>query len=530
MLVPGFIDDIITLRSDSEAVAMSDGDRSATYREMHDQSGRLASYLLNRGSSDPLRVVILLGQSIEALVCIMGVLRAGGVYIPLDPLTPEEKLRALLNFISPDLVIAESGLFQAVPLPGHRTLPLAGEAVPGSLEAVLADRGALDPTALAEARTRRTPADTAYVIFTSGTTGIPKGVMISHRSVLNYLHEVSALAGYAEDTRFLNIPPLHFDAHLIGFFCVFYQGGQVRVVRKFGFPNELVRAMERFEITDVTLIPTVMKMLVSRFSDFLSVPLPHLRTVMFGAETCSAEVLRQIKQAHPQLRFIHGYGPTEATCGVLYHVFEDAPAELVNGNFTMGKPLPGTWVYALNEDGDPIRPYEEGELYIGGVQLMQGYYQNEEQTSAALVRSTQVMGERAYRTGDYVTVSDKDEYYFIGRKDDMVKIHGMIVRLSEVKAVMLDCHNVLDVLLVPGTLDSGDTAVYAFVSLKDVSAAFDRSAAVEFLRRKLSAHMIPADFFVVDPQSIPMKSSGKVDDQALLRRFIPTRSGSTWQS
>lgn len=500
--------------------------RTISYGELDHYSTIVAKSLSAVAPSNG-RVILLLGKSIEAVISIFGILKSGSAYVPIDNRFPVDKILSIIFDCRPHAVILDTATRQRLEeASATLNIPMLTINEYRNLDSMEYGLGINEqsvtksPDVSIELENRgRSNKNPAYIIYTSGSTGKPKGVMIRHESVISYINDIISISGYQPGLRFLCVPPLHFDAHIIPIFCALALHGTVIISKDFKLPGELLATIQSQRVTDAVLVSSVLKLLATRFVKMENYNLSSLRSIMYGAESCHIDVLRKIKDKIPHLYFIHGYGPTEVTCGAIYHVFENIPDD-VEDYMPIGKPLPGVIAYALNDDGKPIAPGEQGELFLGGIQVMQGYFGDHERTGLALQPDHLVPSRQVYRTGDFVTINERRDYIFIGRKDDMVKVQGRLLYLSEVEKALLTVPEVKDAHVASRTDEFGNIYLVAFA----VSDCNDRHACsaesvTAALKKCIPQYMIPRNIYIVDSQSVPLTSAGKVDKKKLLNNY-----------
>ncbi|MCR4441041.1 MAG: amino acid adenylation domain-containing protein [Peptococcaceae bacterium] len=510
-----YLEQVLDDKADWPKAAVVQEDRELSYRDLGDYSGRLAFLLKGNGVSYNDNVIILLEKSLEAVVSIFGVLKSGAAYVPVDYAIPPERLKHIISNCRPKFVITDSDGLDRLSRISRAANVLLVNKYDDSYDCYGFGDGGKSGT---NGRLlKRSEEDNAYVIYTSGSTGRPKGVMIRHKSVTAFTETVVNLVGYSQDTRFLNVSPLYFDASIVDLFCTLKAGGTVFLMKKFVWPNELVNALHKHRITDTLMVSSMLKLLVSRFSNIRDYKLDGLRTVWYGAEPCPTEVIRELKRLLPQVRFIHGYGPTETTHSATLYIFDQVPPG-AGGFLPIGKPLPTVKAWALNERSQPVQPGETGELYIGGIQVMKGYCGDPEKTGEALVEIAVQRGEKVYKTGDYVTVDEDGNYVFIGRRDDAVKVGGHLVYLSEVERALLAHENIRDAIVLADEDGLFNARLKAFVVCQE-DRELPAEELVSYLRRKLPGYMIPQRFFFLSGAEIPRNKSGKIDRRALAALF-----------
>jgi len=477
---PGIMERIAAqARRTPGAVAVAQGDREITYRDLHDRAARLAGILRARGVGPEVTVAIQLPKSPEAIVAILAVLEAGGAYLPLDPGYPEERLawmtadaRAALTLNEADLAAADFQDAAQDPAPG----PAAPSASP------------------------------AYVLYTSGSTGRPKGVVVTRAGLLASTR--ARLEGYAAPvSAFLLVPSLAFDSSVAGLFWTLCQGGAL-VLPGEGEAADPVRLAELVEARRVSHwlgIPSLWRLILD------AAPPRRLRSlaaVIVAGEPCPADLPRRHAAALAGVPLLNEYGPTEGT------VWATA-GELAAGEpVTIGRPIAGSRVLLLDRELELAPAGVPAELFLGGAGLGRGYLGRPDLTAERFVPDpwSAEPGARLYRTGDLARWLPDGRLSLLGRADGQVKIRGFRVEPGEVEAALERCPGVRQAAVVPRDLPSGDRRLAGFVA---ASGDLDPEALRGFLARQLPAHLIPAELTVLP--ELPLSANGKVDREALAR-------------
>lgn len=518
-----YLNQILELNQQDDKIAVISGDKKISYKDLKDYVLKMVSLLLNLNIQNNDRVIIYLDKSIEYIISIFAILQAGATYVPIDNSIPNVRLECIIKNCGSKLIIVDSkGLvkIQETIKDNNQKVIVIDDFSTSVISCKCTNQPKVtywnadkEINFTINNEQFRSEKDIAYIIYTSGSTGAPKGVMIKHESVVAFVKSIINIVEYSSDTRYLNVSPLHFDASIVDVFCTLSVGGTLVLMENFVLPSKLLSTMEKYKITDTLLVSSILKLLVSKFVKISNYNLSNLRTIWYGAESCPAKVVHQIKRELPQLKFIHGYGPTEATHSTTLFIF----SEIMESNeefMPIGKPLPNINVVALNEDNKVIKPNEIGQLYIGGLQLFAGYCNDPRKDKEVIIEDLLGTGERFYKTGDYVSIDNQGNYLFRGRKDDMVKIAGKIVYLNEVESVLLGNDAIEDAYVISINDAFFNSKIISYVVLKDDYQKCEQELS-DYLGQKLPKYMIPSKFIIIKSSEVPKSSTGKVDRKKL---------------
>ncbi|SIM62576.1 non-ribosomal peptide synthetase [Micromonospora cremea] len=463
-----------------DAVAVRQWDTRLSYADLLARAAAVAAALRERGVGRQTRVGVCGGRRPELVATVLGVLLAGGCYVPLEPGGPRRRLRGIAADAGVSLVVGDAADAEFGDAPGIEALGLPGPA----------------PLAPCPAR----PGDPAYVLFTSGSTGRPKGVLTSHRNVVEFVTGVVALTGADAGVRSLGIASLGFDAATMDLFVPLLLGGTVQLLgaEDRADPVRLTRFIAAHEVNWGFITPTVLAMLDPA-------ELPGWRTVLCGGEAVPAALAARWA---PGRRFLNGYGPTETTVLAVSGPLSATETDPV----PIGRPLPNHRAYVVDTTLAPVPAGETGELLIGGPGLADGYLGRPALTAERFVPDpfSGLPGERLYRTGDLVRHGPDGRIVYLGRADRQVKIRGQRIELGEVEAVLADLPGVTGVAVeaVPGP---AGVELVAFLTPAD---APDDARLRAYAGSRLTAAMLPAR--VLRRGSLPVSAvSGKLDRPAL---------------
>jgi non-ribosomal peptide synthetase-like protein len=470
-------------------LALICGEKRLTYQQLDERANQLAHYLRGCGVGPGKLVGLYLSRSERPIVAILAVLKAGAGYVPIDPVTPVERARHIVAEAQIEVLLTEQDLAaKAASFSAGAVIPLDRQV------ALLAD----EPTdRLSREDTGVSPADLCYVLYTSGTTGRPKGVMTEHRNVVRFTAAFNEVNCVNHTDRVFHGFSLGFDGSVEEMWMAFSNGATLVVgtadVVKFG--DEVARVFREEEVTVFSTVPTFLSMIARE--------LPTVRLIIVSGEPCPPDLVR--KWARPGRRLLNVYGPTETT------VNTTAAECLPERPVTIGRPLRGYQTYILNENMQPVPPGQPGELYIGGVGVARGYFNQPELTQKQFVPSPFARGgegsepSRLYRTGDLVSMTADGELLFVRRIDHQVKIRGFRIELSEIESVLREHPQVCQAVV----------KVFERDGLKELAAyvvalgAFDRDDVLQWLRNRLPPYMVPAYLDVLE--QMPTLASGKAD-------------------
>ncbi|MBA4146722.1 MAG: amino acid adenylation domain-containing protein [Verrucomicrobia bacterium] len=475
-----------------DAIAVTCGKESISYGELNKRANQLARYLKTNGVRKGEFVGISLPRSVEMLVAILGVLKTGGAYVPLDPAYPGERIEQMLAEIQAPVLLANSRTEPGLPSDVSKIVCMDSDWSSISRES--------DLNLVAEVG----PGDIAYAIFTSGSTGRPKGVPITHGNLI--FSNKARFSYYEEPVRaYLMISSFSFDSSVAGIFWTLCSGGNLVLPEDelHRDPVELIRAIEQNRVTHFLGLPSLYNlMLHESHADKMG----SLREVIVAGEACSNELIEHHAKVLPHARLFNEYGPTEATVW-------STVARLLPGNkVTIGQAIPGAEVYLLDEQMNPVKTGETGEIFIGGPGVSSGYLNRPEVTATRFVPAPlNKASGLLYRTGDLARYLDDGNIEFLGRMDHQVKIRGFRIELEEIEAVLRE---------YPGIRNSVVNAYEPANSLEKVLVAYlvssenlDTQDLRQFLKVRLPEYMVPGAFVCLD--ALPLMPNGKVDRPAL---------------
>jgi amino acid adenylation domain-containing protein len=476
-----------------DAVALVFQRQQLTYRELNDRANRLANYLISLGVGSGELIAIALDRSIETIVSILGVLKAGGTYLPLDLSYPAERLAFMLEDAKVSFLLTKKTSVDSIP--SHQARPIYLDT----------DWNEIANASPANPQRSVRSEDLAYVMYTSGSTGQPKGVCVPHRGVVRLVKDNTYL-DFSPTQVWLQLAPIAFDASTLEIWGSLLNGAKLVL-----FPGdkpsltELGQTIAQHQITALWLTAGLFHLMVDeRIED-----LRPLRQLIAGGDVLSVSHVQKVLSTLLNCQLVNGYGPTENTTFTCCY-----PISKLDGltSVSIGRPIANTQVYILDADLQPVPIGVPGELYIGGDGLAQGYLNRPDLTLEKFIPNPFATSGKLYRTGDLVRYLSDGNIEFLGRIDNQVKIRGFRIELGEIDAVLNQHPNVREVRTIDREDRPGDKRLVAYVVV-DRSAqptAFDFRT---FLQSKLPDYLIPSAFVTVE--ALPLTANGKVDRRAL---------------
>ncbi|ARU60331.1 hypothetical protein CBW65_04080 [Tumebacillus avium] len=487
-----------------DAVAVEYEGQTLTYRELNEQSNRLARLLLDKGVQQEDLVVLCLERSNEMITAILGVLKAGAAYVPVDPASPAERTRFILEDANASVLVTQEGVLEELP-EGLQVIELG--AVLPQLEAYAADN--LDCAVH--------PSNLAYVIYTSGSTGKPKGVLIEHGNVHRLFAQTEQWYGFGAGDVWTLFHSYAFDFSVWEIWGALFYGGRLVVV-----PYWVSRSPELFYQLLVDRNVTVLNQTPSSFRQLIGIDQQQpsaqlsLRYVIFGGEALDFRVLRPWFDRHgdQQPQLVNMYGITETTVHVTYRVISAQEAH-EEGISSIGVPIPDLKVHVLDELLQPVPVGVFGEMYVEGAGVARGYHNRPELTAERFLAhpyGSEASG-KLYKTGDVARKLPNGELEYRGRADTQVKIRGFRIELGEIEAALLQHPDVAEAVVAVKTFPSGSQGLVGYVVPVAGDAELQTESLRGFLAEKVPEYMVPSFFMKID--SVPVTINGKTDVRAL---------------
>jgi amino acid adenylation domain-containing protein/non-ribosomal peptide synthase protein (TIGR01720 family) len=466
--------------------------RKLSYRELHQRANQLARFLRERGVGPEGAVGICAERSELLVIALLGIMKAGAAFVPLDPSLPSTRLAIMIRDSQARLVLAQESL--------RSRLPRSAEIE--CMDQISWSAAAGTSRAIASGVTDENP---AYILYTSGSTGVPKGVVITHRGLYNHMAWMHQQFPVTSSDRVLQKTPFGFDASVWEFWAPLIAGAILVVARPGGQqdPEYLVRCIQECQITVLQVTPMQWRMLLEQplISDCQT-----LKRVFCGGEALNQDLVNQFSQRLPWARLYNLYGPTEATIDA---TFSECVASSLVTTASLGGPIANTKIYVLDQSGELVPAGVPGELYIGGAGLARGYVGQPALTAQRFLPDpfSHSPGARLYRTGDLVRWRAEGNLEYLGRLDRQVKLRGYRIELGEIEAVLTQHPEISQTVVALKDNEAGEKRLAAYV-VSNQSA----DAIREYLRAKLPEYMIPS---IVSISKIPLTLNGKIDYNAL---------------
>jgi amino acid adenylation domain-containing protein len=485
------------------AVALTFADTQLSYAELNKAAKQLAGRLRALGARRGKRIGICLERSPEMVMAVLGVLKTGAAYVPLDPTYPQARLRTMLGDADPIVLVTTEKISAA--LPPYAAEPLFVEQPVDRIEEYEALNIASD--------------DVAYVIYTSGSTGTPKGVQVTHGNISNHLAWRDSFFPMQPSDRCLQTASLSFDDSVWEILEPLSAGADLVLTRpRFEYDSAyLVKLMVERKITVACFVPSLLRTIIEAPEIGQCDSLRRLTT---GGEGLSIPLQQRVRERLPHTAFYNGYGTTEATIASIYWRCEITPGQTT---VPIGRPIANTQAYILDSSGELVPPGVLGEICLGGVGVARGYLNKPELTAKAFVddRYSGVPGAKLYRTGDVGRLRSDGVFEFAGRMDDQIKIRGIRVELGDIEAALLDHPGIASAAVVANDTPAGKRLI-AYVVPRG-SAPVPGAELRAFVRDRIPPALLPNRFETI--AALPLTPNGKLD-----RRALPAISGEQEQS
>ena len=485
-------------------IALVYRDEKLSFRQLNEKANQLAHYLRQKGVKEETLVPLCIERSIEMMIAILGIMKAGGVYVPIDQDVPPQRMEFLLEDIGVNTVIA-----------GARSkAKLLG--VKSQLDIITFKdyQHDMDKMPVKNPANKVDPYNLAYIIYTSGSTGLPKGVMVEHKSIYNYLlnsREKFIKEGENSSGTFIHIP-YTFDASLKSIFTPLVSGKLAVISSEpspFVFEDDNLHKYAPYDFIQLT--PAHLDFFYAEFKDKRNKAITG--KVSIGGEALYLNHFDPLIDKKATLEVINEYGPTETVVACTGYYFNFGVDIGLPNSLPIGKPINNVQIYLLDEDLSQVKPGEEGEICVGGVQVARGYWNQPELTKLKFIPNpfNNNENDKIYKTGDIGRLLPDGNIEYAGRKDTQVKVRGYRIELGEIESVLIQSEAIKNVVVEAPENKQGDKQLVAYIV---PNGTFDKQAILTYLKDKLPSHLIPER--LVEMKNLPLTTNGKIDRKALL--------------
>ncbi len=507
-----------------DKIAVIDQDRSLTYAELNARANQVAHYLRSLGVERGDRVGIYLRKSLESVIGIYGAMKAGAAYVPLDPSAPPHRIGYIAGNCGIRVMITgreKRRTWKEMKLEGADALE---HLVVLNIDDVSVDvpgvtlHTATAPAGLPEDNpgVATVQQDLAYILYTSGSTGDPKGVMLSHLACRGFVEWARDAYDVVESDVLSSHAPLHFDLSTFDLYASARAGATLVLVppKLSVFPIEIAKFIDHHQITVWYSVPSILTMLVEH-ANLDAGALPSIRELLFAGEVFPTKYLSRLMKLMPHARFANLYGPTETNVCTAYTVPEPPPED--GPTISIGKAIGNVETFVVDEHGKVVEPGQVGELLVRGPTLLRGYWGDPERTKQRLVRDPRdpEFGDPVYHTGDLVEEMPDGNYRFLGRRDHQIKHRGYRIELGDIETAINAHPDVVECCVVPVPDEFVSNRIHAFVAVKAEIAEGDMIGHCSGLVQK---YMIPETFYF--REVLPKTSRGKIDRTGLQTEAI----------
>jgi amino acid adenylation domain-containing protein len=484
------------------SIAIIFNDQSLTYKELNKRANFVADRLIKRGIKEEDLVGVLFELSLESVIAILGVLKAGAVYVPLDTNYPVKRLQLLVDDAKPKLLITNSSLKGLLEFPEDRKL-------------VISDNDWFNNDYLTNPTTNVKPENAAYVMYTSGSTGAPKGIVIQHNNVVNNIMLIIDRYELTPEDIVPSMPSLAFDASVSKLFPILTIGGTVVLPTEEEIKDveKTLELVNKYNMPYFSTPPSILRVINSINPD-----LSKLRIISCGGEALKFSDISNINKHVPILNI---YGPTEATVSsCTYTIPKNSPP--ITSRIPIGKPNPNCKVYILDKHLNCMPANCYGTLYIGGAGVARGYLNNPELTAQRFIKNPFVDGDILYNTGDIARWLPDGNIDFLGRNDNQIKIRGFRIQIEEVEKILAIHPSVSEgKIIVKGTNDEDKIMIACIIQKEGESLTIESMR--NFIEKYLPDYMVPSDILLLD--QFPLNQNNKVDSKALLQKYNEKATG-----
>ena len=487
-IVQLFKDQVVLFENRQAIVFKSE---SLTYKQLNDKTNQLGRTLRRLGVTRNTPVGVLTEKSLDMIVGILGILKAGGAYVPIDPEYPDKRIDFMLNDSGCKLLVVQDKFLN------KNT---------GNVKKISLGSADMYDKNTSDLENINTSTDLAYIMYTSGTTGIPKGSLIEQKGVVRLVRNTNYL-NLTSDDKILLTGAIVFDATTFEIWGALLNGGTLYIVERETIldPKALGEELDKNNITVLWLTSALFTQIAEMRTDIFR----KLKYLLTGGDVLSPSHVNKVRRDNPDLKVINGYGPTENTTFSTTYLVE----KNFDSNIPIGKPITNSTAYIFDRymNYQPIGIM--GELYVGGDGLSKGYINREELNRQSFIEHPYIPGERIYKTGDYASWLPDGNIEFHGRIDNQLKIRGFRVELGEIESAISEIEGIIEVVIKPLKISAGDMRLAAFLNVSDTFSIDTKELSTK-LKEKLPPFMIPSAFKIM--HGFPKTINGKIDRDALV--------------
>lgn len=495
---------LYTATKQPESIAYVEENKSVTFKEVIEHSVKIGLYIKDKIQGSNFPIVVFIPKSIDALLVFHGITFSGNIYVPVDTSQPLNRIANILEILNPKMIISTSELKEKLKDICSQDIISEYEQIFEESEGTISTGYDLIKTSIST--------DPLYILFTSGSTGIPKGVCISHQAVIDYIDWVCETFNFNCNDRLANQAPFYFDNSILDIYSVHKTGASLYIMPSsiLPYPVDVLKYLKDNKISVIFWVPSV---LISIANSGLLETFAYkgLKKILFAGEVMPNKQLNIWRSAYPEILYANLYGPTEITDVCSYYIidreFDDDEA------LPIGNACRNTSIIILNDRNEQAAKGEIGELCVKGISLSLGYYNNVEKTKSAFVQNplNPHYNELIYRTGDLVYINERDEIIFVGRKDFQIKHNGYRIELGEIETAASSIAGVSNVCVLYNDVKHEITMFYTA----------DNAFKVSDLRKQLSIlipkYEIPTKYYYLE--KMPLTGNGKIDRQVLKTFF-----------